>query len=94
LDHFFIEVDVGIGIAGSGLFDTTGTLLASYKYNIRIWREAGNVVAQSSADIWGAICSSVRSSVARAGVTPEQISGIGFDVACSIFPDMGGHGGL
>ena len=83
-EHFFIGVDVGTGSARAGVFDASGRLMASQKQDIRMWREAGDIAEQSSADIWSAICRSVRAAVAQAGAAPAQIAGIGFDAACSM----------
>jgi len=81
---FFVGVDVGTGSARAGVFDAVGTLLTSQKHDIRIWRDAGEIVEQSSADIWDAVCRAVRGAVAQAGVEHEQIGGLGFDAACSL----------
>ena len=51
----FIGVDVGTGSARAGVFDAAGTLLASHKNDIRMWREAGDIAEQSSDDIWAAV---------------------------------------
>jgi D-ribulokinase len=88
----FIGVDVGTGSARAGVFDADGTLLASAKADIRIWREQGDIVEQSSEDIWRAVCVSVRDAVAGAAVDPETVSGVGFDATCSLV--MLGEGGL
>lgn len=82
--RYVIGVDVGTGSARAGLFDLTGQMLASAKRDIRMWREAGSIVEQSSADIWAAICASVREAVADAGVDPATVAGIGFDATCSL----------
>ena len=84
MDKIFIGIDVGTGSARAGLFDAAGTLLASAKRPIRIWREEGDVVEQSSDDIWAAVCASVVEAMATAGVAPEAVSGIGFDATCSL----------
>ena len=81
---YFIGVDVGTGSARAGVFDGAGTLLASHKQDIRMWREAGEIAEQSSRDIWEAVCASVRASVSAAAVEPSEILGIGFDAACSM----------
>ena len=80
----FIGVDVGTGSARAGVFDAAGTMLASAKTDIRLWREAGDIVEQSSNDIWRAVCSSVREAVAAAGVSPSSVAGLGFDATCSL----------
>ena len=81
-DAVFLGVDVGTGSARAGLFDAQGTMLASAKRDIAMWREAGDVVEQSSDDIWTAICASVHE--AMAGIDPARVKGIGFDATCSL----------
>ena len=78
----FVGVDVGTGSARAGLFDQTGTLLASHKTPFAMWREGGDIVEQSSAEIWAAVCTSVRGAVAD--IDPARVAGIGFDAACSL----------
>jgi D-ribulokinase len=83
-ERYLIGVDVGTGSARAGLFDLTGRMLASGKRDISLFREAGAMVEQSSTEIWAAVCASVRDAVAKAGVAPEQVAGIGFDATCSL----------
>ena len=84
MTHYFLGVDVGTGSARAGLFDTKGTMLASAKHDITIWRETGSIVEQSSRNIWRAVCESVREAVTMAGVEPAAIAGIGYDATCSL----------
>jgi D-ribulokinase len=79
-----IGIDVGTGSARAGVFDETGTLIATAKHPIRMWREAGEIVEQSSNDIWAACCASVRAAMAEAAVAPQDVKGIGFDATCSM----------
>jgi D-ribulokinase len=80
----FIGVDVGTSSARAGVFDEKGTLLATARHPITIWHEAGNVVEQSSSDIWAACTASVREAMAEAALPPSAIKGIGFDATCSL----------
>ena len=80
----FIGIDVGTGSARAGVFNATGKLLASAKAEIRIWREPGDIVEQSSDDIWRAVCNSVRETLAAAAIDPMSVAGIGFDATCSL----------
>jgi D-ribulokinase len=82
-DHY-LGIDVGTGSARAGLFDRTGQLLASAKTDIAIFREAGEMVEQSSNDIWRAVCASVREVLAKSGAAAGSIAGIGFDATCSL----------
>ncbi|UXN73993.1 FGGY family pentulose kinase [Devosia sp. A8/3-2] len=59
----FIGVDVGTGSARAGVFDATGTMLASAKRNIALYLEAGDIAEQSSENIWQAVCASVSEAV-------------------------------
>jgi D-ribulokinase len=80
----YIGVDVGTTSTRAGIFDATGSLLAAARHPIRIWQEAGDIVEQSSSDIWEACVKSVRAAMAEAGIAPEGIGGIGFDATCSL----------
>src|SRR5690349_13022136 len=80
----FLGIDVGTGSARAGVFDATGNLLGSAKRDIQVWREAGDVVEQSSEDIWQAVCDSVRRAIEDAGVDAATVGGIGFDATCSL----------
>src|SRR4030081_2979886 len=80
----FIGVDVGTSSARAGVFDEKGTLLATARHPITVWHEAGNVVEQSSSEIWAAWVDSVRAAMAEAALPPSAIKGIGFDATCSL----------
>jgi D-ribulokinase len=80
----FIGVDVGTLSARAGVFDEKGTLLATAKRPIRIWYEAGDIVEQSSSDIWEACAACVRSAMTDAALAPDAVAGIGFDATCSL----------
>lgn len=80
----FIGIDVGTGSARAGVFDASGTMLASAKRDIALFREAGDIVEQSSNDIWRAVAASTREAVAKSGVPAPSIAGIGYDATCSL----------
>jgi D-ribulokinase len=80
----FIGVDVGTSSARAGVFDETGALLATARHPITVWHEAGNVVEQSSSEIWAACADSVRAAMTEAALPPSAIKGIGFDATCSL----------
>jgi D-ribulokinase len=84
MTNHYLGIDVGTGSARAGVFDQSGTLLASAKHDIAVWHEAGDIVEQSSDDIWRAVCASVREAVARSGIAAGSIAGIGFDATCSL----------
>jgi D-ribulokinase len=79
-----VGVDVGTGSARAGVFGADGALLAHATRDIRMWREDGGIVEQSSDDIWRAVCAAVRAAMAESGVPAEAVAGIGFDATCSM----------
>jgi D-ribulokinase len=80
----YVGVDVGTSSTRAGIFDETGKLLGLAKHPISTWHEAGDIVEQSSSDIWKACTASVRSALAEAATSPDVIKGIGFDATCSL----------
>ena len=80
----YIGVDVGTLSARAGVFDGTGRLIASARRAIAIWREPGEIVEQSSDDIWRAVTSAVREAVEASGLPADAVGGIGFDATCSL----------
>lgn len=79
-----LGIDVGTGSARAGVFTTDGHMLGTSQYPTSTHREGGTIVEQSSEDVWQAIAKSVRGAVTAAGVSPEQIRGIGVDATCSL----------
>jgi D-ribulokinase len=80
----FIGIDVGTGSARAGIFDKSGALLATAKQAIKLWHEPGDIVEQSSEDIWQACAATIRAAMAEAKLKPADIGGIGFDATCSL----------
>jgi D-ribulokinase len=84
MQQAYIGVDVGTSSTRAGVFDETGKLLGVARHPIRTWHEAGDIVEQSSSDIWNACVTSVRNAMAEAAIPPEAVKGIGFDATCSL----------
>ena len=80
----YIGVDVGTLSARAGVFDNAGRLIASARRPIVIWREPGDIVEQSSDDIWRAATRAVREAMEASGLAPEAVRGMGFDATCSL----------
>src|SRR5277367_2310927 len=80
----YIGVDVGTSSTRAGVFDETGKLLGMARHPIRTWHEAGDIVEQSSSDIWSACVASVRAAMAEAAIPADVVRGIGFDATCSL----------
>ena len=84
MPRHFIGIDVGTGSARAGIFDGTGRMLATAKRDIALYRDGPDIAEQSSANIWQAVCASVREAMAQAGLGRDDIAGIGFDATCSL----------
>jgi D-ribulokinase len=84
MQQAFIGVDVGTSSARAGVFDEAGTLLSTARHPIAIWHDAGDIVEQSSSDIWAACVASVRLAMAEAAIPPGAVKGVGFDATCSL----------
>jgi D-ribulokinase len=84
MDEAFIGVDAGTGSVRAGVFTSRGQLLSSARRVTATWREPGDIVEQSSADIWTATVVAVRAAIETSGVSPESIAGVGFDATCSL----------
>jgi D-ribulokinase len=84
MSEAYIGVDVGTLSARAGVFDSAGRLITSARRPIAIWREPGEIVEQSSDDIWRAATSAVREAVEASGVRPDAVRGMGFDATCSL----------
>jgi len=80
----FIGIDVGTGSARAGVFGSDGAMLGSAKREIAIFKGSGDIVEQSSENIWAAICASVHEALIISGVSADAIKGIGFDATCSL----------
>src|SRR6202012_757207 len=80
----YIGVDVGTSSTRAGVFDETGKLLGMAKRPIATWHEAGDIVEQSSADIWNACVATVRGAMAEAGISAGHVRGLCFAATCSL----------
>lgn len=84
MEHAFVGVDIGTTSARAGIFDRQGRLISTARRPIAIWHEAGDIVEQSSEDIWQACTDAVRGALKEASLSPSQVKGIGFDATCSL----------
>jgi D-ribulokinase len=92
MEQAFIGVDVGTTSARAGLFDACGNLIATARRAIAIWQEPGDIVEQSSTDIWETCAGAVRDVLEDAQLSPSAVKGIGFDATCSLVVlDRGGN---
>ena len=80
----YLGIDVGTTSARAGIFDASGTMLASAVSAFEVFHPQADFVEQSSDDIWRACCEAVRTALALAKLEPEAVKGIGFDATCSL----------
>ena len=90
MEQAFVGVDIGTTSARAGIFDAQGQLIATARRPITIWHEAGDIVEQSSEDIWRACTEAVRGALNDARLSPSLVKGIGFDATCSLVVLDGG----
>ncbi|EET46842.1 FGGY-family carbohydrate kinase [Thalassobium sp. R2A62] len=83
-EKYFVGVDVGTGSARAGVFDIEGNLIASAAHDIEVFRYPGDMVEQSSDNIWDCVCASVKSALKASGFAQTDIWGLGFDATCSL----------
>ncbi len=83
-DKVYIGVDVGTGSARAGLFDAHGQLLGTARHPLQTWYLPGDMVEQSSQDIWQACVRAITGALSESGITPARVAGIGFDATCSL----------
>ena len=84
MSEAYIGVDVGTLSARAGVFDSDGRLLANARRPIAVWREPGDIVEQSSDDIWSAVTSAVLEAIQESDLPPERVRGMSFDATCSL----------
>jgi D-ribulokinase len=84
MQQVYIGVDVGTSSTRAGVFNEKGKLLGIAKHSITTWHEAGDIVEQSSSDIWDACTAAVRAAMAEAAIKSVDVTGIGFDATCSL----------
>lgn len=82
-EGYLLGIDVGTGSARAGVFMTDGTLVGADSCAIGMHRD-GDIVEQSSEDIWQAVVQAVRGAVHHAKIEPAQVCGVGFDATCSL----------
>ncbi|AUG98877.1 sugar kinase [Prodigiosinella confusarubida] len=80
----FMGVDVGSASVRAGVFDSSGRRLAFAVRPIQQFHPRANLVEQSSANIWQAVCDSIHEALAESQIEPAGIRAIGFDATCSL----------
>ena len=80
----WLGIDVGTGSARAGVFAADGRLLGAARHDLRTWREGGEIVEQSSDDVWAACRVATRGALTAASLPGEAVRGLSFDATCSL----------
>ncbi|KAI8342031.1 hypothetical protein BC941DRAFT_415167 [Chlamydoabsidia padenii] len=80
----FVGIDVGTGSARAAVIDNQGRWKGHCIQPIKTHHPLHDIYEQSTRDIWNSICQAVKTAVKIAGVTAQDIKGIGFDATCSL----------
>lgn len=79
-----LAVDVGSTAARAGIFDRDGRLLGRASHPFAVHRPVTDHAEHSSDEIWAAVCTATRGTLAEAGCDPARIAGLAFDATCSL----------
>lgn len=79
MSDVYLGIDLGTGGARAGLFDENGKALAFDAQSVETFYPRPGWVEQDPNEWWQAIVDAVRGVVAKAGVRPEDVAGIGYD---------------
>ncbi|AGO13954.1 AaceriAGR092Wp [[Ashbya] aceris (nom. inval.)] len=82
--QYYVGVDVGTEFARACIIDQSGEILATTQNPISRSQPKQDHINQSSDEIWGAVCKSVKTAVAESQVAVSEIVGINFDATCSL----------
>jgi FGGY-family pentulose kinase len=83
-DHYFIGVDVGSFSVRAAIFSNAGVMLAQSVSPIDVYQYPGEIVEQSSDNIWNNAQKVIRQCIKGSGVDSDLIKGIAFDATCSL----------
>lgn len=72
-----IGIDIGTSGTKVALFDETGTLLASHTADYPLYQPENGYAEQEPADWWNATVTGLQAVLAKSGISPADISGIG-----------------
>ena len=81
---YFVGVDVGTGSVRAALVDIKGKVHEVATKEITVHNPDTDRYVQSSADIWSAVCTTVKEILTKSDANPKNIYGIGFDATCSL----------
>lgn len=87
MSSLFLACDIGTGSARAGIFTADGKRVGYAEHPLRLRDKSQHVhIEQSTEDIWGAICVSVRNAISSATIAEAatRIVALGIDATCSL----------
>lgn len=92
MTQVYMGIDLGTGGCRVGLFDDRGRPLAFHNTPVTAIHPHPSWVEQDVDEWWQALVASTRAALARSGIDPAQIAGIGFDATSATLVALDGAG--
>lgn len=92
MTQVYMGIDLGTGGCRVGLFDDRGRPLAFHNTPVTAIHPHPSWVEQDVNEWWQALAASTRAALARSGIDPAQIAGIGFDATSATLVALDGAG--
>lgn len=92
MTQVYMGIDLGTGGCRVGLFDDRGRPLAFHNTPVTAIHPHPSWVEQDVDEWWRALVASTRAALARSGIDPAQIAGIGFDATSATLVALDGAG--
>jgi len=92
MTQVYMGIDLGTGGCRVGLFDDRGRPLAFHNTPVTAIHPHPSWVEQDVDEWWRALAASTRAALARSGIDPAQIAGIGFDATSATLVALDGAG--
>ena len=79
MKSYLLGIDIGTSACKVAVFDRAGRVLAAENGDYPVYYPHEGWAEQNPEEWWKAVCGAVRGSIARAGILPEEIAGVGID---------------
>ncbi|KAJ6567303.1 FGGY family of carbohydrate kinase, partial [Mycena vulgaris] len=85
-ESYYLGIDVGTGSARASLVSSNGNIVASSTVETITYRDPDDhrIFEQSTANIWAAIASTVKTCLSDSQIPSSAVKGLGFDATCSL----------
>ena len=79
MKSYLLGIDIGTSACKVAVFGRSGRVLAAENGDYPVYYPHEGWAEQNPEEWWKAVCGAVRGSIARAGILPEEIAGVGID---------------